>query len=80
MFWFTFTLSRCANPWICGKSNLVFSIISEYFSHLTDTEHIEGGGVERFDVELLRSQRLNDHCLSGSGQIGDREVSRNRKG
>ena len=49
------------------------------FSHLTDTEHIEGGGVERFDVELLRSQRLYDHCLSGSGQVGHREVSRNRK-
>ena len=44
---------------------------------LADAEDVEGGRVECLHKELLRPQRLNDHSLPGSGQVGHGVVSEN---
>ena len=61
-FWFTFTLT---NLGICGNI---------CFPHLANTQNVEGGRVEGFYVEFLRSERLDDDSLTGSCKIGHREV------
>lgn len=64
-------------------ANLIYFLeqisISKYLTHITDTQHVEGGHVERFDVEFLRPQGLYDDRLPCSGQVCHGEVSGNRK-
>ena len=46
-------------------------------AHLTDTQDVQRGGVECLHVELLWSQWLYDHRLSGPCQVRNREIPRN---
>ena len=46
-------------------------------AHLADAEDVERGRVKSLHKELLRPQRLDDHRLPGSGQVGHGVVSEN---
>ena len=44
-------------------------------AHLADTQDVQRGGIECLHIELLWSQRLYDHRLSGPSQVGHWEIS-----